>query len=125
MIKGQLLVSAEHAARWRWCTNRNDGHASYRYGVPRSAASHAEHQVPRPSQVQDEVSGRQLVGLRPSVSRARQPHDLVVAGCVGKWNAKPTRRRGGQLKYSDLAIEAALTLRLLFRKRPARSRTPG
>jgi hypothetical protein len=33
---------------------------------------------------------------------------------IGKWNAKPTRRRGGQRKYSDLAIETALTLRLLF-----------
>ncbi|MFT7535153.1 MAG: hypothetical protein ACI85K_001104 [Hyphomicrobiaceae bacterium] len=33
---------------------------------------------------------------------------------IGKWNARPTRRRGGQPKYSDLAIEAALTLRLLF-----------
>ena len=33
---------------------------------------------------------------------------------IGKWNAKLTRRRGGQCKYSDLAIETALTLRLLF-----------
>ena len=30
------------------------------------------------------------------------------------WNAKPTRRRGGQRKYSDVAIETALTLRLLL-----------
>ncbi|MGK0521219.1 MAG: hypothetical protein ACJAUC_003931 [Planctomycetota bacterium] len=30
------------------------------------------------------------------------------------WNAKPSRCRGGQRKYSDLAIETALTLRLLF-----------
>ncbi len=33
---------------------------------------------------------------------------------VAKWNAKPTRRRGGQPKYSDLAIETALTLRMLL-----------
>jgi hypothetical protein len=33
---------------------------------------------------------------------------------IGKWNAKPTRRRRGQRKYSDLSIETALTLRLLF-----------
>jgi len=26
------------------------------------------------------------------------------------WNAKPSGRRGGQPKYSDLAIETALTL---------------
>ncbi len=30
------------------------------------------------------------------------------------WNAKPTRRRGGQRKYSDVAIETALTLRMLL-----------
>jgi hypothetical protein len=33
---------------------------------------------------------------------------------IARWNAKPSRRRGGQRKYSDLAIETALTLRLLF-----------
>ena len=34
---------------------------------------------------------------------------------IDKWKAKPTLRRGGQLKYSDLAIETALTLPLLFK----------
>ena len=34
---------------------------------------------------------------------------------IARWNAKPSRRRGGQRKYSDLAIETALTLRLLFK----------
>ncbi len=35
---------------------------------------------------------------------------------IKNWNAKPRgrRRRGGQRKYSDLAIETALTLRLLL-----------
>ena len=35
---------------------------------------------------------------------------------IKSWNAKPKGRRcrGGQPKYSDLAIETALTLRLLF-----------
>ena len=33
---------------------------------------------------------------------------------ISAWNAKPSGRRGGQQKYSDLAIETALTLRLLF-----------
>ena len=33
---------------------------------------------------------------------------------ISGWNAKPSRCRGGQRKYSDLAIETALTLRLLF-----------
>ena len=34
---------------------------------------------------------------------------------IARWSAKPSRRRGGQRKYSDLAIETALTLRLLFK----------
>ena len=33
---------------------------------------------------------------------------------MATWNAKPTRRRGGQRKYSDVAIETALTLRMLL-----------
>jgi hypothetical protein len=33
---------------------------------------------------------------------------------IARWQAKPSRRRGGQRKYSDLAIETALTLRLLL-----------
>jgi len=33
---------------------------------------------------------------------------------IANWNAKPTGKRGGQQKYSDLAIETALTLRLVF-----------
>jgi IS5 family transposase len=33
---------------------------------------------------------------------------------INNWNARPTGRRGGQRKYSDLAIETTLTLRLLF-----------
>ncbi|MFT4516398.1 MAG: hypothetical protein ACI89X_002950 [Planctomycetota bacterium] len=34
---------------------------------------------------------------------------------IAQWNAKLSRRCGGQRKYSDLAIEAALTLRLLLK----------
>ncbi|MFK7743364.1 MAG: IS5 family transposase [Planctomycetota bacterium] len=40
----------------------------------------------------------------------------LAPAAIAHWNARPTqRRRGGQRKYSDLAIETALTLRLLFR----------
>ena len=38
----------------------------------------------------------------------------LTPDAVENWNAKPTKRRGGQRKYSDLAIETALTLRLLL-----------
>jgi len=33
---------------------------------------------------------------------------------IEAWNAKPSRRRGAPRKYSDLAIETALMLRLVF-----------
>ena len=33
---------------------------------------------------------------------------------VGSWNARPSGRRGGQQRYSDLAILTTLTLRSLF-----------
>ncbi len=38
----------------------------------------------------------------------------LTPAAMATWNAKPTRRRGGQRKYSDVAIETALTLRLLL-----------
>jgi hypothetical protein len=34
---------------------------------------------------------------------------------VGRWTPRGRRKRGAQRRYSDLAIETALTLRLLFR----------
>ena len=38
----------------------------------------------------------------------------LTQNAIDNWHAKPTKRRGGQPKYSDLAIETALTLRLLL-----------
>jgi len=40
----------------------------------------------------------------------------ISTDAIANWNAKPgKRRRGGQPRYSDLAIETALTLRLVYR----------
>ncbi|MFT7619596.1 MAG: hypothetical protein ACI97A_003252, partial [Planctomycetota bacterium] len=33
---------------------------------------------------------------------------------IKNWDAEPTRTRGGQAKYSDLAIETTLTLGLVY-----------
>ncbi len=44
--------------------------------------------------------------------------DLTVwisADAVDGWRPRPSGVRGGQRRFSDVAIEAALTLRLLFR----------
>jgi len=39
----------------------------------------------------------------------------ISPAAIAHWNAKPSkRRRGGQPKYSNLAIETALTLRLVY-----------
>jgi IS5 family transposase len=39
----------------------------------------------------------------------------ISPDAIADWNAKPSKRhRGGQPKYSDLAIETALTLRLVY-----------
>ncbi len=39
----------------------------------------------------------------------------ITPGAVKAWKAKPSGRCGAPQRYSDLAIEAALTLRLVFR----------
>jgi transposase len=38
----------------------------------------------------------------------------ISPDAIKTWNAKPVGKRGGQAKYSDLAIETAMTLRLLL-----------
>ena len=35
-------------------------------------------------------------------------------GAIATWKPASVGKRGGQMKYSDLAIECALTLRLIF-----------
>ncbi|MFT7679919.1 MAG: hypothetical protein ACI8QC_003924, partial [Planctomycetota bacterium] len=39
----------------------------------------------------------------------------ITPAAIKAWKAKPLTRRGAPRKYSDLAIETALTLRLVFR----------
>ena len=38
----------------------------------------------------------------------------VSEGAIANWTAKPTGKRGAQRKYSNIAIETALTLRMVF-----------
>ncbi|MFT5359033.1 MAG: IS5 family transposase [Polyangiales bacterium] len=38
----------------------------------------------------------------------------ISSDAMEAWNPRPSRKRGGQRKYSDIAIETALTLRLVF-----------
>ena len=57
------------------------------------------------------------------VSRAEYECSLIQRGSITlwitddvtkKWNARPSNKRGGQAKYSDLAIETTLSLGLVF-----------
>ena len=43
----------------------------------------------------------------------------VSSEAIAAWTPRRSGRRGGQRRYSDLAIETALTLRLLYHLRPA------
>ena len=38
----------------------------------------------------------------------------ISEDAIRAWRARPSRKRGGQRKYSDVAIETALALRLVF-----------
>ncbi|MFT5052608.1 MAG: hypothetical protein ACI8QZ_004044, partial [Chlamydiales bacterium] len=38
----------------------------------------------------------------------------ISPDAIEAWQPRPSRKRGGQRKFSDLAIETALTLRLVF-----------
>ena len=59
------------------------------------------------------------VGNWPAYDRALVQRGDVILWLAPKalatWAAVGVGTRGGQLQYSDLAIETALTLRLLFR----------
>ena len=38
----------------------------------------------------------------------------ISSSVIKKWSAKPSGKRGGQAKFSDLAIKTALTFGLVF-----------
>ena len=46
----------------------------------------------------------------------------LTPGAIITWSAVGVGKRRGQLQYSDLAIETALTVRLVFRLRCVRRR---
>ncbi len=70
------------------------------------------------SRVHPKYKTQYRVGNWPEYDRSLvQRGNLTLwlsADAIAGWNAKPSHRRGGQRKYSDLAIETALTLRLLL-----------
>ncbi|MFT5153434.1 MAG: hypothetical protein ACI841_003435 [Planctomycetota bacterium] len=70
------------------------------------------------SRVHPKCKTKYRVGIWSDSDRALVEHGnftiWLSPDAIARWNAKPSRRRGGQRKYSYLAIETALTLRLLL-----------
>ena len=70
------------------------------------------------SRVHPKYKTKYYVGNWPAYDRALvQRGDITVSltpDAVATWEAVGVSTRGGQLQYSDLTIETALTLRLIF-----------
>ena len=70
------------------------------------------------SRVHPKYTTKYCVGNWPAYDRALvQRGDVTLwltPEAIAKWEAAGVGKRGGQLQYSDVAIETALTLRLLF-----------
>ena len=70
------------------------------------------------SRVHSKYKTQYHVGNWPAYDRALvQRGDITVwlaPDAIATWEAVGVGKRGGQLQYSDLAIETALTLRLIF-----------
>ena len=70
------------------------------------------------SRVHPKYKTKYHVGNWPKYERALVRRGDVTlwlsADAIAAWKPAPSRRRGGQRKFSDCAIETALTLRLVF-----------
>ena len=70
------------------------------------------------SSVHPKYKTKYHVGTWPAYDRALvQRGDITVwlaPDAIATWEAVGVGKRGGQRQYSDLAIETALTLRLIF-----------
>ena len=90
--------------------------AHYRFLPPRRQN---EHDLSMKSRVHPKYKTKYHVGNWPEYERALvQRGDITLwlsADAIAAWTPAPSGRRGGQRKFSNHAIETALTLRLVFR----------
>ena len=97
-------------------------HGSRALGEPRSTSwsswRQQVHDLDMQSSVHPKYKTKYHVGNWPAYDRALvQRGDITVwlaPDVIAAWEAVGVGTRGGQLQYSDLAIETALTLRLIF-----------
>ena len=117
--EGEWAV-AKHGGRGRrgWALV----HGSRALGEPRSTSwpswRQQVHDLDMKSRVHPKYKTQYHVGNWPAYDRALvQRGDITVwvaPDAIATWEAVGVGTRGGQLQYSDLAIETALTLRLIF-----------
>ena len=76
------------------------------------------HDLEVKSRVHPKYKTKYRVGNWPAYDRALvQRGDVTLwlaPEAIARWEATGVGKRGGQLQYSDVAIETALTLRLIF-----------
>ncbi len=97
-------------------------HGSRPLGEPRSTSwpswRQQVHDLDMKSRVHPKYKTKHHVGNWPAYDRALvQRGDITVwlaPDAIATWEAVGVGKRGGQRQYSDLAIETALTLRLIF-----------
>ena len=97
-------------------------HGSRALGEPRSTSwpswRQQVHDLDMTSSVHPKYKTKYHVGNWPAYDRALvQRGDITVwlaPDAIATWEAVGVGKRGGQLQYSDLAIETALPLRLIF-----------
>ena len=97
-------------------------HGSRALGEPRSTSwpswRQQVHDLDMKSRVPPKYKTKYHVGNWPAYDRALvQRGDITVwlaPDAIATWEAVGVGKRGGQRQYSDLAIETALTLRLIF-----------
>ena len=97
-------------------------HGSRALGAPRSTSwpswRQQVHDLDMKSRVHPKYKTQYHVGNWPAYERALvQRGDITVwlaPDAIATWEAVGVGKRGGQRQYSDLAIETALTLRLIF-----------
>jgi hypothetical protein len=76
----------------------------------------SRHEIESTYQVQNQVSSEQLGGLRLRTLAQRGDITLWISeDAIATWKPAPSGRPRAQKKFSDHAIETALTLRLVFK----------
>ena len=114
------MMGAASRARWRWPSAllHEDPAGVRRFGLHFSGPAAGATLRGMQSKVHPTYKTKYRVANWPPYNRALvRRGDVTVwvsSEAIAAWTASRSGRRGGQRRYSDLAIETALTLRLLY-----------